>query len=98
MSIAGKWRVSMDTPIGKQQFTWELQQVGADWEGMMHSSMGTAELGAIRVSGQQVWFEATVHSPMGSVHLAFAGSAASDRIDGTCKSRFGNHPFSGERA
>jgi hypothetical protein len=97
MSVAGKWRVSMDTPIGRQQFTWDLLQVGEAWQGMMHSPMGSAQLDTIRVNGQQVSFETTVHSPMGSVHLAFVGAAVSGRIDGTCKSRFGNHPFSGER-
>jgi hypothetical protein len=35
MSVAGKWQISMDTPIGTQKFTWDLQQAGAAWKGTM---------------------------------------------------------------
>ena len=27
MSVAGKWNISMDTPIGTQKFTWDADNV-----------------------------------------------------------------------
>ena len=32
MSVAGKWNISMDTPIGTQKFTWDLQEAGGGWQ------------------------------------------------------------------
>ena len=97
MSVAGKWQVSMDTPIGKQQFTWDLKQVNGAWQGTMQSQAGKSSLGDIEVNGDQLSFQTTVNSPMGTVHLSFAGAVASDRVAGTCKTLFGNHAFSGQR-
>jgi hypothetical protein len=97
MSAAGKWQVTMETPIGTQKFTWNLQQSTAGWSGTMQSQAGSSELKGVRVDGDQVAFESKVNSPMGSIHVAFSGAVAGDRIGGTCKTAYGDMPFSAER-
>ena len=97
MSVAGKWNVSMDTPIGRQQFGWDLQENGGAWSGVMDGPTGRADLKDIRVSGDSVAFDTRINSPMGAINLAFSGAVQGDQISGTCKTMFGNAQFSGTR-
>jgi hypothetical protein len=98
MSAAGKWQVTMETPIGTQKFTWDLQQSGGGWTGTMNSQAGAAELKSVRVDGAQVAFESKVGTPMGQINVAFSGTVTGDRISGSCKTVYGDMPFSAQRA
>jgi hypothetical protein len=98
MSVAGKWQISMDTPIGAQKFTWDLQQAGAEWQGTMSAPTGNSELSNVQVSGDSVGCSARVTTPLGQVDVTFDGAVSGDKIGGTCRTQFGNFQFSGERA
>ena len=98
MSVAGKWNVSMDTPIGRQQFGWDLQETSGVWSGVMDGPTGRADLKDIKVSGDSIAFETRINSPMGAINLAFAAAVQGDQISGTCKTMFGNAQFNGTRA
>jgi hypothetical protein len=97
MSVAGKWNVTMDTPIGRQKFTWELQQSGDAWRGTMDGQTGKSDLNNIRVEGDSVGFDTRVVSPMGAINLTFEGAVNGDQISGACKTIFGNTQFTGVR-
>jgi hypothetical protein len=97
MSIAGKWQVSMDTPIGTQKFTWDLRQAGTVWTGTMDGQAGVSELTDIQVNGESVSFGTRIASPMGTIDVAFSGTASGGQIGGVCKTRFGDMRFSGQR-
>lgn len=97
MSVAGKWQISMDTPIGTQKFTWDLQQAGGAWKGTMLAANGTSELGNLQVSGSSVGCNARVSTPLGQVDVTFEGAVDGDQIGGTCRTQFGNFQFSGAR-
>jgi len=97
MSVAGKWQVAMDTPLGRQDFTWDLVQTGQGYRGSMHSRAGATPLADICVEGAAFSFGTRVQGALGSLDLAFEGSTASDTVSGTCRTRFGDFRFSGER-
>ena len=97
MSVAGKWNVTMDTPIGRQKFVWDLQQSDDAWKGTMDGQAGKSDLNNIRVDGDSVGFDTRVNSPMGAINLTFDGSVSGDQISGTCKTMFGNTQFTGAR-
>ena len=97
MSVAGKWQISMDTPIGTQKFTWDLQQAGAAWQGTMNAANGASELSNLQVSGSNVGCSAKVSTPLGQVDVTFEGAVTGDKIGGTCRTQFGNFQFSGDR-
>jgi hypothetical protein len=97
MTAAGKWNITMDTPLGTQKFTWDLQPAGTGWKGTMVSQGGPSELTDIRVDGNSVGCSTQVNSPMGAIQLAFSGSVSGDAISGTCKTLFGDQKFSGQR-
>jgi len=89
----------MATPIGTLSFVWDLASDNGGWRGRMIGSgpVGDSELQNISVSGDDVAFETTAQSPMGSVHLAFKGSVVGDVMKGACKTRFGDNSFSAIR-
>jgi hypothetical protein len=93
MSDAGKWNLTMNTPIGVQKFTAEIRP-----DGSFTSQAGVTKLESVKVDGASVAFNTTVTSPMGPVNLAFSGTIAGSQISGTCKTMFGDMGFSGEKA
>ena len=97
MSVAGKWNVTMETPIGTQKFVWDIQQGDGGWSGTMNSQGGVSQLQGMKVEGDKVSFDTTVHSPMGSVAVSFNGAVAGSNISGTCKTMFGDMTFAGVR-
>lgn len=97
MSIAGKWKVSMDTPIGKQQLVWDLQAQDGGWRGTMESRAGVTALEGIQVEADRVSFSSRINGPMGVIDLSFEGTRDGDKISGTCRTLFGNSEFAGER-
>src|SRR5690349_23719916 len=78
MSVAGKWQISMDTPIGTQKFTWDLQQAGAAWQGTMTAPNGASELSNVQVTGDNVGCNARVSTPLGQVDVTFEGAVSGD--------------------
>ena len=99
MSVEGQWNVTMDTPLGKQQFNLTFKQAAGVWSGTMAGGRtGTSELSAVKVEGDSVSFETNVNSPMGSVKLSMSGNVSGDALSGVCKTSFGNANFSGVRA
>ena len=93
MSDAGKWNLTMNTPIGVQKFTAEIRQ-----DGSFTSQSGVSKMESVKVEGSSVAFNTTVTSPMGPVNLAFAGTVAGNQVSGTCKTMFGDMNFTGEKA
>lgn len=98
MSVEGQWNVSMDTPLGKQQFSLNFAQAGGAWSGTMAGARGTTELVGVKVDGGTVSFETTVNGPMGSLKLNMSGTVDGNAIKGVCKTMFGNADFAGTRA
>jgi hypothetical protein len=99
MSVAGKWQVTMPTPIGTMNFRWEISEGNGAWSGQMTGDppIGDSELTDIQASGDAIAFGTVVQSPMGALPLTFEGAASSDTMTGTCKTRFGNNPFTAVR-
>ena len=98
MSVAGQWNVTMDTPLGAQQFTLTFTEAAGAWSGsMVGGRTGTTELKNMQVAGTVVSFETNVNSPMGALTLNMSGTIAGDAITGTCKTMFGNAEFKGVR-
>jgi hypothetical protein len=98
MSVAGKWQVTMETPIGTQKFTWDLQESGGTWRGTMSGQAGVSDLTDIQVVGDAVRFATVVRSPMGPLNLSFDGALNGAALSGSCATQFGNMQFRGERA
>jgi hypothetical protein len=99
MSVAGEWNMTMDTPLGKQEFKLNLSEAAGVWSGaVVGPRIGTAPLTDIKVEGTTLSFDTNVNSPMGAIKLSLSGSLSGDALSGVCKTAFGNANFTGVRA
>jgi hypothetical protein len=100
MSVAGRWQVTMPTPIGTMKFLWELEEASGTWRGNMSGEppVGNSDLRNIQVNGEAVSFMTTVKSPMGALDVTFNGTASGDALQGVCKTSYGDNKFSAVRA
>ena len=98
MSVDGKWNITMDTPIGRQEFVWDISQSAGVWAGTMIAKSGTSALTDVKVNGDSLSFATSVKSPMGTINVTFSGAVSADKVSGTCKTPFGDSAFSGVRA
>lgn len=95
MSAAGKWMMSMQTPMGLQTPEITLRDDGT---GVMVSPMGEIDITQVVFEGSNVTFSAAMHSPMGDVSLEFSGTADGDAFEGTVKTPMGDTVVTGERS
>ena len=97
MSAAGIWKLTMNTPIGRQTPTLTITEEGGAYKGTIHDPTGTAELEELFVEGNRFAFKAKIDTPMGKFRLAFKGFADGDTVSGDFDTPLGSVPFTGER-
>ncbi len=97
MSAIGTWKLSMDTPIGKQTPTIVILEQGGSYKGTMEGPAGKVDLEEVTVEGNSFAFKADVTTPLGKFNLAFKGTVEGDNLSGSFKTPLGPNPFTGER-
>ena len=97
MTVDGRWSVTLDTPMGKQDIELELTTDGPRLTGTMSSPIGRADITDGTIDGDKASWTAKVTSPV-SATLKFKGTFAGDVVAG--KTKIGPMPggsFSGRR-
>lgn len=99
MSVAGTWKLVMQTPIGERKAGLTLTEQGPALSGTMTGEEGNSTAIANgKVSGGDFSFSASIKSPM-PLTLEFTGKAAGAAISGTVNaSGVGSWPFTGTKA
>jgi hypothetical protein len=97
MAIDGKYKVIVDTPMGKQKSTLTLKTSGDKLSGTADAFIGKADFtGAVK--GNEVSWNIDFNSPMGNITLEFKGKVTGNDISGEIKAGdFGVFPFTGAR-
>jgi autotransporter translocation and assembly factor TamB len=100
MSIAGNWKLTLNSPLGAQQADLSLQEVEGAYQGTMSGSMGGAPTAVeeLKADGDNVSFAADADTPVGRLRLAFNGTVTGDSIAGKYRIPFGEFDFTGTRA
>ena len=91
MSAIGTWVIKMQTPMGEQEATLQLNE---DNTGTMNSMMGEVVLDEVTYTGGDVTFSAS----LGPMTMEFSGTADGDSLSGEAKSPMGDSPVTGIRA
>lgn len=98
MSVDGTWTTTMNTPMGAQNGTMELQSAGSALTGTLAGPQGSLELKDGTIDGNNLAFKASITSPM-AMTLEFSAVVDGDKISGNVKlGAFGNATFTGTRA
>ena len=96
MSADGKWKVTINTPMGAQTVTVDITTSGDTFTGKTESPMGSQEISG-KVAGDTLTWSANITQPM-PMTLEFEAKVDGDNMTGNVKlGAFGNAPLKGER-
>jgi hypothetical protein len=88
---SGKWSLTMNTPIGVQTLTVDLDAR------LLKSKLGESTLENIVIAGNDISFGSMLKTPIGAVQAQFKGTTNADKISGLCTTSIGEEPFEGQR-
>lgn len=98
MAVDGKYKIEINTPMGKQEATLTLKSAGAKLSGTMESTMGRTDFTGGTVKGDEVSWSMDINSPMGSLALTYRGKVVGSDISGDVQAgSFGSSPFKGKK-
>jgi hypothetical protein len=97
MSVAGNWKLTMNTPFGVQTPLLQIKAENGSYSGTLAGAAGTVPLEALKVDGFAVSFSAKVSTPMGSFPVAFSATVNGDTMSGAYETMMGKTDFSGVR-
>lgn len=100
MSIAGNWKLTLNSPLGAQQADLSLQEVNGIYQGTMGAATGGTPTAVedLKAEGDNVSFAADADTPVGRLRLAFTGTVTGDTMAGKYRIPFGEFDFTGTRA
>jgi hypothetical protein len=98
MSVTGTWNLTLNSPLGDQAATLQIQEAGGAYQGTLKGQNDPTVVEELKVDGANVAFAADADTPVGRLRLGFSGSVAGDTLSGTYSTPFGGFSFSGTRA
>jgi hypothetical protein len=97
MSADGKWKITINTPMGAQEVEADITTSGDSFTGKTSGRMGEQEITG-KVAGDTLTWSSSITSPM-PMTLEFEAKVDGDKMTGNVKlGAFGNAPLSGTRA
>jgi len=98
MSVDGTWKVTVNSPMGKEETVLELRSEAGTLQGTQSGAHGSVPIKDGRVNGETISWSSSVTSPM-RITLQFTGTVAADSMKGKVKlGMFGTYDFTGSRA
>jgi hypothetical protein len=95
MAVAGKYEIVVQSPMGAQPSTLEINEDGSGTQAAQGRSQPIANG---KIDGNSVSWSNSITTPV-PMTLEFAGTVEGDAISGNVKAgSFGSFPFSGKRA
>ena len=92
----GRWRVTIDTPMGVRSGVLELTIEGDRLSGSLSDGEHHVPLSDGRVRGDELTWSAKVQKPM-RLSFKFTARVLGDRIEGVARHMLGSAKFTGER-
>lgn len=98
MSVDGTWNITLQTPLGSREARLTLSSSGGTLTGTLAADIGSTEIAAGTVEGDQASWTADVTDPM-ALTLEFSARVEGDMMSGSVRlGMFGTAPLSGTRA
>ena len=97
MTADGRWKAEVNSPMGVQKFTLNLQTAGDSFTGTLSGAMGSQEI-AGKVDGNTLSWSTELKEPM-PLTLEYKVRVDGDALSGEVKAgAFGSSPLKGSRA
>jgi len=97
MSVAGSWKLTMDTPFGVQTPLLAIKQENDAYSGTLTGATGEAKLEQLKIEGLSLSFTATASTPMGDFEVSYRATVDGNALTGTYKTMMGITAFTGVR-
>ena len=97
MSLDGRYRVEVKTPVGVQEGCLTLRVEGNTVSGVLDTPKGSSEFTGGTASGNDVTFDAKIRTPMGRMKAHVMGSVTGNEFTGTAKLPLGTAQIHGVR-
>ena len=98
MSVAGKWNITVNSPMGAQEVVWDVAVTGQTVTGTVTGQQGTTNILNGTWDGESVRFDMNIQNPM-PLKLNIKGTVDGDSVSGTVSTMmFGTFPLNGSRA
>jgi hypothetical protein len=98
MAVDGKWEIVINSPLGAQKASLEIQTDGDLLTGTQQAAQGSGPLENGKVNGNTLTWSAKISNPM-PLTLDFTGTVDGDKLSGSVKAgAFGSFPFTGSRS
>ncbi len=95
--IAGKWHITLQTPLGDKAGVLELKVDGKKLTGSLSDAEHFAAISDGRIDGDRLSWTAQITKPM-RMTFKFNALVEADRISGSARHLLGSATFSGTRA
>ncbi len=97
MSVDGSWKITVNSPMGKQESTLSFTTDGATLTGTQSGQGATSDIKDGKVDGDNVSWSNSITSPF-PMTLEFTGTVSGDSIKGKVKAgSFGSFDFEGAK-
>jgi hypothetical protein len=98
MAVDGKWEIVINSPLGAQKASLDIQTSGNALTGTQQAAQGSGPLENGKVDGNSLAWSAKITNPM-PLTLDFTGTVDGDKLSGSVKAgAFGSFPFTGNRS
>jgi hypothetical protein len=98
VSTAGKWTLTLNSPLGAQSAILAIEEAGGSCSGTLTGSGAPSPLEDLVVDGEGFSFAADADTPVGRMRLTIKGAVVGDSVSGKYGTPFGEFDFSGTRA
>jgi len=96
--VTGKWKASFDTPIGVQNYTYDLKADGAKLTGKAITERGEVEILEGKITGDDIFFVENMKFEDQPIRIEYKGKVAGDEIKFSRKvGDFGGEEFVAKR-
>lgn len=97
MSVDGTWKVTVNSPMGKEETVLELRGEAGALQGTQSGAHGSYPIKEGRMNGDSISWSSSVTSPI-RITLQFTGTVVGDSMTGKVKlGMFGTYDFAGSR-
>jgi hypothetical protein len=97
MTVAGDYKITLNTPVGPQEGSLSLQVDGMSLSGTIHNAKGATDFDGGTVKGNEVDFKARISTPIGHLKAHVTGTVDGDRFTGSAKLPLGSAQIEGTR-
>ena len=97
MSVAGTYKLTINTPMGTRTPTLTLKEEGGAVSGTFAGQMGSTDFSGGTAEGNNVKFDVTMSAMGQEFSLSFSGTVDGDSISGSVNTPRGSSEFTGTR-